>query len=60
MLEQIVGEKIVTALLDQSMAPVDREMQYLVFIGGIPALLIEESFTPSCVEFCTVGMPAAR
>ena len=82
MLEQIVGEKIVTALLDQSMAPVDRETaalmcfpvtglvtpttnleprgQYLVFIAGIPAFLIEESFTPSCVEFCTAGMPAAQ
>jgi hypothetical protein len=28
--------------------------------AGIPALLIEESFTPSRVEFCTAGMPAAR
>jgi len=31
--------------------PVEPSRQYLIFIGGLPALLIEESFTAECFRF---------
>ncbi len=32
--------------------PVEPSRRYLVFVGGLPALLIQESFTAECFRFC--------
>jgi chorismate-pyruvate lyase len=52
--------EIISVDIPEYPRPLEPRRKYLVFIGGMPSLLIEESFTASCVEFCTTGMPAAQ
>ena len=52
--------EIISTDIPEYPSTLEPRRQYLVFIAGIPALLIEESFTPSWVEFCTAGMPTAQ
>jgi chorismate-pyruvate lyase len=40
--------------------PLEPRRLYLVFIGGSPALLIDELFTPSFAKSCLAGLPAAQ
>ncbi len=45
--------EIVTMDVPEYPRPLEPYRRYLVFISGTPALLIEEAFTPNCVERCT-------
>ncbi len=43
--------EILSVHIPEHSYPMEPSRRYLIFIGGLPALLIEESFTTSCFQF---------
>jgi len=43
--------EILSVHIPEHSYPMEPSRRYLIFIGGLPALLIEESFTTKCFQF---------